>query len=96
MHDRRTDAKAQFEVLVACELARRDERVDMPQHPLQQARRAPQLRRPPRLQYALEAALLVAGLAVESPEHVRRTYEPVLVRGIELERVTVRQRRDSH
>ena len=86
MHDRRTDAKAQFEVLVACDLAGvmnastcLSIRCIKPVAPTVAAAAA--------LAVRLEAALLVAGLAVESPEHVRRTYEPVLVRGIKLERL---------
>src|SRR5262249_52809750 len=79
--------KAEGAVQVAAEFALGDESVDMIQRSRERPRVAPQLRGTPIAEHAAQAMPLVAQLAVVSPQDVRWTDEPVLVRFVDLEAV---------
>jgi hypothetical protein len=66
------------------EAAGRDELVDVPARPFEQAGVAPELRRALGHDRAGQALRPLAGAAVELPEHVDRADQPVLVGSVEL------------
>ncbi len=72
-------------VIFGDRLAERDEFVDVADLAFEQAGGAPRLRWPPMNQRAAQAFARRAELAAVPPQHVRRTDEPVLVRGVELD-----------
>ncbi len=83
-------------MLLPAEFAPRDEEIDVGQLPFQRVRETPELGRPLVGEHALHAGARVAGLAIESPQDVGRTHQPVLVRDVYLEGVAaVRQQTRS-
>ena len=68
------------------ELAWRDELMHVPAHAIELPAVSPELRRPSRHDRAAQAVGALADPPSVFPQHVRRTDQPVLVRGVELER----------
>ena len=78
--------KAAFRMEGHRELAWRDELMHVPAHAIELPAVSPELRRPSRHDRAAQAVGALADPPSVFPQHVRRTNQPVLVRGVELER----------
>jgi hypothetical protein len=80
--------KAELMMLRPTELAHGNESVEMLELAAQESGQPPPLRRPAINQLTAKALSLIAELAVVPPQHVRWTNKPVLVRHVQLGRVS--------